>query len=104
MVRAGLQTALGNALTFASLMLDQQAQCWQHTIDVSGDGENNIGVTPAEVCRLLGFDRIAVNALVVTEGRKDPVETAEEGAAMLDAYYRDSIIHGANAFTMIAAG
>ncbi len=103
-VRAGLRTALGTALTYASALLEQQPQCWQHTIDVSGDGENNIGSTPADVYSGLDFNRITVNALVVVDSRTEVGETINQSAAMLEAYYRESVIHGPDAFTIIAEG
>ncbi len=103
-VRAGLRTALGTALTYAGALLDQQLQCWQHTIDVSGDGENNIGPTPMDVYRALDFGRVTVNALVVVDSRTEVGETINQSAAMLEAYYRDAVIYGPDAFTIIADG
>lgn len=103
-VRAGLRTALGTALTYAASLLEQQPQCWQHTIDVSGDGENNIGPAPDDIYRALDFDRITVNALVVVDSTTEVGETINQSAAMLEEYYRRNVIHGPNAFAMIADG
>lgn len=103
-VRAGLKTAMGTALDFGAAMLRQQSHCWQQTIDVSGDGTNNIGLAPKDVYRNPTFDRITVNALVVG----NPANTAEDGSALspeaLRRYYEAQVIHGQNAFAMIAYG
>lgn len=103
-VRAGLKTAMGTALAFGAAMLNEQSHCWQQTIDVSGDGTNNIGVAPHDVYRARVFDQITVNALVVG----DPSNTSEEGTALspqaLKRYYEAEVIHGADAFAMIAYG
>lgn len=103
-VRAGLKTAMGTALDFGAAMLSQQPHCWQQTIDVSGDGTNNIGLAPQDVYRDPAFDRITVNALVVG----NPANTAEDGSALspeaLKLYYEAQVIHGQNSFAMIAYG
>lgn len=103
-VRAGLRTALGTALGFAEGLLSQQSDCWQLTVDVSGDGENNIGATPADMYRRTAFDRITVNALVVVDSRTEMGDTINQSAEMLETYYKEQVIHGPNAFTMIAEG
>lgn len=103
-VRAGLKTAMGTALEFGAVMLGQQPHCWQHTIDISGDGTNNIGIGPQEVYRDAIFDRITVNALVVG----NPNNTTSEGTSLtpeaLRAYYEAQVIRGQNAFAMVAYG
>ncbi|WP_108815493.1 DUF1194 domain-containing protein [Loktanella sp. Alg231-35] len=103
-VRAGLRTAMGTALEFGAAMLAQQSHCWQHTIDVSGDGKNNIGVTPQELYRAPVFAGITVNALVVG----NPNNTSSEGTSLtpqsLKDYYETEVIHGPEAFAMIAYG
>lgn len=103
-VRAGLKTALGTSLTFAAGMLDQQSNCWQRTIDVSGDGRNNIGPTPAQAYALDGFAEVTVNALVVG----DPIGSAVAGGGQdsedLRQYFEDHVIRGPQAFALIANG
>ena len=71
---------------------------------MSGDGENNIGPTPIDVYRALDFDRVTVNALVVVDSRTEVGEAINQSAAMLEAYYRDAVIYGPDAFTIIADG
>ena len=103
-VRAGLKTALGTALLFAANMLNEQPECWQHTIDVSGDGRNNIGISPGEAYATGQFENTVVNALVVH------IETVVSGAAIVDTpdvlrrYFEQDVIRGPNAFAMVAEG
>ncbi|MEP4194855.1 MAG: DUF1194 domain-containing protein [Aliishimia sp.] len=101
-VRAGLKTALGTALNFGANLLDRQTQCWERTIDVSGDGKNNIGLTPAQLYQSSAFDQITVNALVIGGA----IENADDIAAKagLLHYYETEVIHGTSSFAMIALG
>jgi len=100
-VRAGLKTALGTSLLYGRVLFQQRAQCWLKTIDVSGDGENNIGVSPKHVYADGGFDQITVNALVIGDPAGDgPKQTT---SALL-AYFESEVIHGAASFAMIARG
>ncbi len=103
-VRAGLRTALGTALSYASSLLEQQQTCWRQTIDVSGDGESNIGPAPSTVYQLIDFEGITVNALVVVEGHAEFGETNNQRAARLKNYYAREVIRGAGAFTIVADG
>lgn len=101
-IRAGLKTALGTALSFGASMLDRQSHCWVKTIDVSGDGKNNIGLTPAQIYQSGVFAQIGVNALVIG----GVSEKAEDIAAKIDLlnYYETEVIHGPRSFAMIAHG
>lgn len=103
-VRAGLKTAMGTALSFGADWLEQQPHCWQKTIDISGDGKNNIGMSPQDVYRTGRFADITVNALVVG----DPANMVSEGTSLtpeaLREYYETQVIRGPNAFAMIANG
>lgn len=105
-VRAGLKTALGTALGFASTLLANKAECWRRTIDVSGDGKNNIGASPSEIYGLPGFAGVTVNALVVV----DPSSRGQGARAVgvtpedLARYFDAEVIRGQAAFTIIANG
>ncbi len=101
-VRAGLKTALGTALGFGASLLDGQAQCWVKTIDVSGDGKNNIGFTPAQLYQSGAFGQITVNALVIGGNGDTPDDIARK--ADLLRYYETQVIYGASSFAMIAHG
>lgn len=99
-VRAGLKTALGTALSFSASLLEQRSQCWSKTIDVSGDGKNNIGHSPVQAYRTEAFDGITVNALVIG----DPANQADATKQELLRYFEDHVIRGAASFAMIAHG
>ena len=103
-VRAGLKTALGSALTFAAALLEQRPNCWRRTIDVSGDGVNNIGATPQQTYRLPAFRNITVNALVVGTPYEGTVEGAGLTPEALQSYYDAEVLHGSDAFSMRAEG
>ncbi len=104
--RAGLKTALSTAILFAGELLKQKEHCWQKTIDVSGDGKNNIGPSPRQVYELDTFRDLTVNALVVGEPAASDSATAEEEFTDLDLmnYFAREVIHGSAAFTLIAYG
>jgi hypothetical protein len=102
-VRVGLKTALGTALRFVQSMLNHQASCWQHVIDVSAGGRINLGTVSRQVYRQ-GFDRTVVNALVMG----NPEAASGEGPgidpdALLDDYER-KVLHGLGAFYVVANG
>ena len=59
-------TAVGAALVHASSALAAVPQCRAHTVDVSGDGRNNVGFEPRYVYANYPFDGVTVNALVIT--------------------------------------
>lgn len=102
-VRAGLKTALGTALAFGQSMLAKQTDCWQHTIDVSGDGRNNSGPSPPEVYAS-GFGRAIVNGLVVGNPEADSAEGPGIQTSELHVYFENEVIRGPGAFSIVAKG
>lgn len=102
-VRAGLKTALGTALGFAQGLLTQQPACWQHTIDVSGDGRSNVGPTPRAIYDA-GFGRAVVNALVVGDPRRATGDARGIGPDALRRYFEAEVIRGPGAFATVANG
>jgi hypothetical protein len=103
-VRAGLKTALGTSLTYGAGMLAQQDHCWQLTIDVSGDGRNNIGPTPAQAYELSEFDRVTVNALVIGDALGGKIDSNGLSGEILRQYFEDEVIRGPQAFSLNANG
>jgi len=99
-IRAGLKTALGTALFFGAALLQDQSRCWQKTIDVSGDGENNIGPTPDQIYQTGAFDQITVNGLVIGAA----TGPSDDEKPDLLRYYESEVIHGPASFAMIARG
>lgn len=102
-VRAGLKTALGTALAFAHSMLTQQPACWDHTIDVSADGYNNVGPTPQQIYSS-GLGRATVNALVVGKPDENSVEGPGIASDDLLKYFESEVIRGPGAFALYAQG
>ncbi len=88
---AGGQTAIGDALDFALAQMQRAPACWSRTIDVSGDGQSNVGIKPQDLYWEREFDDITVNGLAI-----------EAGFAALAQYYRSFVIHGADAFVITA--
>lgn len=97
-------TALGSALLFAARLLAERPECWQHVIDVSGDGKNNSGVDPAAAKQSPDFDGVTVNALVIGKAFETTDEIAGNRIAELTAYFHHDVIHGPDAFIETALG
>lgn len=102
-------TGIGGAIEFGARAISENAfDGRQLKIDVSGDGPNNIGVTPAISRRVAGALGIVINGLpIVTQiaaynlGVKTDTSTANYD---LEAYYREEIILGQGAFVEVADG
>jgi hypothetical protein len=85
-------TAVGFALIFGARALGQRGDCRQRTLDLSGDGTNNDGISPEAARRDLPLDGVTVNGLVIGAN----VET-------LGRYYQQFVIQGPGAFVEVAA-
>lgn len=92
-------TAMGEALSFASDMIARGPACWQRTIDIAGDGENNEGPGPLEIyAQDPAFERITVNGLVV-------VNAADfQTPHRLTQFYGQEVLHGPASFMVEANG
>ncbi|MEP1962112.1 DUF1194 domain-containing protein [Tateyamaria sp.] len=99
-VRAGLRTAMGTSLSFAASLFRAQSDCWVKTVDVSGDGKNNIGITPVQLYQSGAFDEITVNALVIGGSGASQASAKHD----LLRYFETEVIHGSSSFAMIAHG
>ena len=97
-------TALGTAMQSGRIYLDQQADCWKRTLDISGDGKANLGPRPRDLRGRIEPSGITINALVI--GVDDPnigdIRQAEIGE--LASYFRAEVILGPDAFVMTAIG
>lgn len=92
-------TALGSALGYAHRLFPQlPTQCLRQVIDVSGDGLNNDGITPAKVYALWDFSNITVNGLAIkgTDPLHDNIHQD------IDDYYRQQVLRGNGSFLIIA--
>lgn len=86
-------TAIGYALGHSARLFRDAPACDRRTLDLSGDGENNEGFSPALAYRNFRLDWITVNALAV--GGSVPLDG-------LVAYYRREVIRGPGAFVETA--
>lgn len=82
-----LPTALGDALDFGWRLLAGAADCPARTLDISGDGRNNIGDAPDRVYARADFGAILVNGLAIGGHEAD-----------IATYFREDLIHGQGAF------
>ena len=89
----GWPTALGYALGYAALTLQEAPECLFQTIDVAGDGRNNDGFGPDSAYAAYPFDGVIVNGLVILED--------EDGVRR---YYEDAVKRGPGAFVETANG
>ena len=80
-------TALGMALLFGGRSLKAQSACERRTLDVSGDGTNNDGVSPEQARRDFPLEGVTVNGLVVGSNM-----------VTLGRYYHAFVIQGPGAF------
>lgn len=94
-------TALGAAMTYGAALLRQRQDCWQHTLDISGDGPSNSGPAPQNVLRDPRAG-LTVNALVVNPGGRDNVTKDLSQTRTLLDHYRAHVLRGPGAFTETA--
>ncbi|MEM7423775.1 MAG: DUF1194 domain-containing protein [Pseudomonadota bacterium] len=80
-------TALGKAVEFGAKLLHAGPDCARKVLDVSGDGENNVGVGPDFFERQGLLDGLIVNGLVILGAYPNPA-----------IYYRQYVIRGPGAF------
>ena len=86
-----LNTALGAALQFAHDMMARAPDCDEMVVDLSGDGSNNSGITPAQAYAQSGWGAIRVNGLAI--GEHEP---------FTEGYYRREVMRGPGAFVEVA--
>lgn len=88
-----MPTAMGYALGYASIMLQEAPPCLFQTVDMAGDGTNNDGFGPASAYAAFPFEGVTVNGLAIA-GSDISVQN----------YYVSEVIHGPNAFVEVANG
>ena len=98
----GPSTGLGAALRTGFALLEQQADCWTRTLDISGDGKGNTGQRPQDVTNTP--NGVTVNGLVigVDDHRSGAVRDLQIGE--LASYYTAYVIRGPDAFVETALG
>lgn len=88
---ANAATGLGRAVSFARTQLEQMRDCPYHKIDISGDGQSNVGIPPHQVYAQVDFGEITVNGLAILSDER-----------ALGRYYSYFVIRGPGAFLEIA--
>jgi hypothetical protein len=93
-IRRGAGTSISEAIDFSlSLFSSGPFLPTRRVIDISGDGANNQGPLVTEVRDKAVARGVTINGLPILLRRPDRREDAT-----LDAYYRDCVIGGSNAF------
>jgi hypothetical protein len=85
-------TALGYALSYASLRFREAPDCLFQTLDISGDGQNNDGFPPMAAYQHFDFEGVTVNGLPIGGASRE-----------IEQYYLSEVIHGPGAFVEFAA-
>lgn len=93
-------TGLGASISYGAALLAQRPDCWQHTLDISGDGISNAGPRPQEVRHLPHVSAITINALVITPS---PTER-KAGSDGLVRYFEELVTQGLFSFVEQANG
>lgn len=96
-------TGLGAALVFGKALLADAPDCFDHTLDVSGDGKNNDWPLPDRLKDEGHLDGLRINALVVAT-EMTVSRWSENSTAELAAYFRSRIIQGPGSFIEVALG
>jgi hypothetical protein len=97
-------TAIGQAMLFGAAALRQQPACWQHKLDLSGDGRNNVGAAPSGLRNSVILQGVTINALIVGSDSLSGDDRRQAEIAALWAYFKVEVIRGPQAFVEVAVG
>lgn len=97
-------TALGTAMLTGRDLLMKRRACWRLTLDISGDGQRNMGPLPRDLRDRLAADGITVNALVIGADAPAIGDARQAEIAELSSYFRTNVITGPDAFVQTALG
>lgn len=84
-------TGLGAALAYGLRQIGRAPRCERLKIDVSGDGQSNVGIPPQQLYHRQDFGEVTVNGLAILSDE-----------AALDRYYRFFVMRGPGAFVEVA--
>lgn len=98
-----ITTALGNAMIYGGRRLASQQECWRLTMDLSGDGQSNIGPRPRDVQDLI-LTRVTINAIVIGHDGGDNTAAIDGEISRLSTYFQSEVIRGPAAFVETALG
>lgn len=94
-------TGLGEAMLYGGGALAAQEDCWDHVLDLSGDGKSNAGVLPSSLDGN-SLPGVTVNGLVVGISElPEGVDRQKEMSEVVD-YYASDVIRGPGAFVVTA--
>jgi len=97
-------TAIGSAIRAGYRYLETHTDCWKRTLDISGDGETNVGPPPETVAEAERPVGVTVNGLVIGAGDQDGDDERFVDIKQLSAYYQTKVIRGPGAFVEVALG
>jgi len=97
-------TSIGDAILAGVAFLEQRPDCWKRTLDLSGDGETNVGTLPEDIPPDALPVGMTVNGLVVGAGNLRGDDDRFADIKRLSSYYRTRVIRGPGAFVETALG
>jgi hypothetical protein len=97
-------TAIGAAMLEGFAFLEQRAECWKRTLDLSGDGQTNIGPRPQDIGESRTPTGVIVNGLVIGPGNRRGGGDGLADIRQLSSYYQSNVIRGPDAFVEEALG
>jgi len=97
-------TAIGHAIRFGGQLLARAPNCWNLTLDLSGDGKNNDGINPPLAHKGTIFQSATINGLAIDTDAAILDQITDYRPGDLSAYYFEEVIFGTNAFIQTALG
>ncbi len=97
-------TALGLAMREGMAHLNQRAECWKRTLDLSGDGKSNLGPRPVNIKPEIEPTGIVINALVIGADDAQLGDIRQAEISALSRYFQSNVIVGAGSFVETALG
>ncbi len=97
-------TALGLAMREGVAHLNQRAECWKRTLDLSGDGKSNLGPRPVDIKPEIEPTGITINALVIGADAPALGDIRQAEISGLSAYFHANVIVGSDSFVETALG
>lgn len=94
-------TAIGEAMIYGARELNAQRDCWQKTLDISGDGPANLGLHPDEVPQK-AVGEVVINGLVIGPDSPANINKNRHNLKTLMEYYEAYVLRGPNAFAEAA--
>lgn len=97
-------TALGLAMREGVAHLQDRADCWKLTLDLSGDGKSNLGPRPVDIKPEVEDTGITINALVIGADAPALGDIRQAEISGLSAYFHANVIVGSDSFVETALG